>query len=191
MKKLLIIPLFLLFGCEIYEQPSAPSVAGIWKFTDYYVTKFGEISPTEIITNDTICINSFSEQSFVSGGKYILMKQNYGNTVKDRRFIKNVTTWDFDGPTGSTFFPLLVNNEKNDVTVKFPIYMENEFTKMVVSNNYGYVSNYIFFTSGKGANYSNKLTLTSSPITTDLYLSDGKRTKAITVTITLIFTRFT
>ena len=189
----LFIPLILLFGCEKYlgneSSITPPSVAGEWKFTDYYVTKISEISPSDIISNDTICINSFSNQSVVSGGKSVLMKQNYNSTAEDRRFIKNQTLWDFDGPTGSTYFPLLINKTNIDCYVKFPNYMEKEYTKMSISNNKGYVTNYNFFTSAVGANYSNKLTLTSPVISTDLYLSNNSRQKAIDVVITLIFQR--
>lgn len=193
-KTFLFISLIFLFGCEKYVGTETtitpPSVAGEWKFTDYYVTKVSEISPSDIISNDTICINSFSGQSVVSGGKLVLMNQNYNLTTEDRRFIKNQTIWDFDGPTGSTYFPLLINRTNIDCYVKFPNYMEKEFTKMSISNNKGYVTNYNFFTSAIGANYSNKLTLTCPVISTDLSLSNGSRQKAIDVVVTLIFTRF-
>jgi len=195
MKKLIFFIISLtLLSCEKYDGPfngiTPPSVAGAWKFTDYSVTKVSSISSTNIIPNDTICINSFSNQSVVSGGKSILMKQNYNSTAEDRRFIKNQTIWDFDGPTGSTYFPLLINENDIDCYVNFPIYMGKEYTKMSISNNKGYVTNYIFFTSSTGANYSDKLTLTSPVISTDLYLNNGSREKAIDVVVTLIFTRF-
>jgi len=195
MNKLIFFIISLtLVSCQKYDGPfngvTSPSVAGAWKFTDYYVTKVSEISPTDVIPNDTICVNSFSSQSVVSGGKLVLMKQNYNTTTEDRRFIKNQTIWDFDGPTGSTYFPLLINRTNIDCYVKFPNYMEREYTKMSISNNKGYVTNYNFFTSAVGANYSNKLTLTSPVISTDLCLSNGSRQKAIDVVVTLIFTRF-
>ena len=101
----LFISLILLFGCEKYvgteTSITPPSVAGEWKFTDYYVTKISEISPSDIISNDTICINSFINQSVVSGGRSVLMKQNYNSTAEDRRFIKNQRR---------TFFSLLHPN---------------------------------------------------------------------------------
>ena len=181
---LLLIP--ILFGCEDYEQPSEVNLTGgTWIFTDYKIVKVSSISPITIIPNDTICINSFGDQSYVSGG--ILMKQNYGYTPPDRRFIKGVTTWEFD--MSSSY--LYCNNDLvNYFTVNYPAYMRSEHTQMEVTNpRSGSVTQYTFFTDALGANYPRKLTLTSPEIVSDLFLSDGMRDKAVTVKIILIFTR--
>jgi|688.fasta_scaffold160983_6 hypothetical protein len=197
MKKLFLIlviaPLF--WGCEKYELPSEPSVAGKWYFDDYTVTIVQSLSKVQVIKSDTICINNFGDQSFVSGG--ILMKQNYNKTSIDRRFIKGVTTWDFDGPSQSTFFPLRVNNSFDDeIYVKFPRpYLPNKYgdyiqTEMVVSNHMnGNETNFTFTTDKFGAGYSRVMTLTSPNISTDLYLSSGIREKAVTAFVTLTFKR--
>jgi len=86
MKKILLIfTLFLFWGCEKIDFVSEPSIAGRWIFTDYQVVRVSSISPIDIIKNDTICINAFNNQSFVSGG--VLMKQNYNQTSPERRLI--------------------------------------------------------------------------------------------------------
>jgi hypothetical protein len=204
MKKLLLILFVLPFlGCEKFELPSEPSVAGKWYFDDYRVTIVrsinGERDPRrddniEVIKTDTICINNFGEQSFVSGG--ILMRQNYNKTSVDRRFIRGITTWDFDGPSQSTFFPLLINNLNDEIYAKFPKpYLPNKYgeyiqTSMVVSNySNGSETDYTFTTDKFGAGYSRVMTITSPNISTDLYLSSGQREKALTVFVTLIFKR--
>lgn len=206
MKKLFLILLItpLLCGCEKYEMVSEPSVAGKWYFDDYRVTIVRSINGErdqrrddniEVIKTDTICINNFGEQSFVSGK--ILMKQNYNKTSVDRRFIKGVTTWDFDGPSQSTFFPLIINNNLNDeIYAKFPKpYLPNKYgeyiqTSMVVSDySSGNDTNYTFTTDKFGTGYSRVMTITSPNISTDLYLNSGQREKALTVFVTLIFKR--
>jgi hypothetical protein len=196
MKKLLsILTAFTLFGCEKYELPSAPSVAGKWYFHDYKITRVQSLSPIEIIENDTICINNFGVQSFVSGN--ILMKQNYQQTAIDRRFIKNVTTWDFNGPAGAFYFPLEIDGQNDiGVNVHFPkpylpnINANNIYTSMVTLNEKnGITTNYTFITDKFGAGYSRVMELTSPNISSDVYLTNGVREKAVTVFVTLIFKR--
>jgi hypothetical protein len=194
MKKLILILItFTLFGCEKYELPSAPSVAGKWYFSNYYVTRVQSLDRLDIIKNDTICINNFGEQSFISGN--VLMKQNYKQTAVDRRFVKNVTTWDFDGPTGAFYFLLGIDDVYDDrVDVRFPkpylpnINSNNIYTSMVVSNN-GIPTNYTYTTDKFGAGYSRVMEITGPNISTDLYLSGGTREKAVTVFVTLVFKR--
>jgi hypothetical protein len=189
MKKLLLIIPFL-WGCEKIEFISEPSVAGEWVFTDYIVTvepPGGSRVNVQVIPNDTICVNSFSEQSFVSGG--ILMKQNYNLTAIDRRFIKGQTRWNFSGSYGSTMFRLYFNRLNDYLVAEFPLKTNmREYSHLVVINN-NTTTNYTFFTDCIGAAYSRKLTLISPTISTDLYLSDGRREKGLNVRVTLIFTR--
>ncbi len=188
MKKLLII-IPLLWGCEKIEFPSQPSVAGEWIFTDYKVSVVSSRAEVQVIQNDTICINSFNNQSSVSGG--FLMKQNYNLTSSDRRFIKGRTFWNFSGSYGSTMFPLYINRSNDYLVADFPLGINmREYSHMVVKNNFnGYKTDYTFLTDGIGAAHSRKLTLISPIISTDLYLSDGRREKAVDVVVTLIFTR--
>ncbi len=195
MKKILLLIPFL-WGCEKIEFISQPSVAGEWVFTDYIVTveppggsesSQGSRMIVQVIPNDTICVNSFSEQSFVSGG--ILMKQNFNLTPIDRRFIKGQTRWNFSGSYGSTYFPLHINFSKNYLDANFLLKTNmREYSHLVITNN-NIPTNYTFFTDGIGTQYSRKLTLISPTISTDLYLSDGRREKGINVKVTLIFTR--
>lgn len=186
----LIFISMLLLGCEKYDDISEPSVAGRWKFTDYYITPVKNYSGLLInSSSDTICVNSFSRQSLVNGN--IHLKQDYKNTSPDRRFVKNVTMWEFDGSSQSTYFPLLINHKNVNTWAIFPKpYMEKEYVDLVINNEeYGVNTEYMFIASGMGQNYSKKLTLTSPVISTDLYYSNGGRDKSMDVVITLIFTR--
>jgi hypothetical protein len=191
MKKLFLIlviaPLF--WGCEKYEMISEPSIAGRWIFTDYQVVKVRSISPIDIIKKDTICINSFNNQSFVSGG--VLMKQNYNQTSSDRRFIIG-DIWEFDGAPKATSYDLYVSNNTrgDEIKADFPRpYLAGEYSDLYVKNlSNGSYTSYTFSTDAMGS-LAKKLTLTSTPITTDLYLSTGMRDKAVTVVIILRFTR--
>ncbi len=194
-KLLLILITFTLFGCEKYELPSAPSVAGKWYFQGYKVTRVQSLSRLEIIENDTICINNFGVQSFISGN--ILMKQNYKQTAIDRRFVKNVTTWDFNGPTGAFYFSLGIDDMyDNGVDIHFPkpylpnINSDNIYTSMVTFNkNNGITTNYTYTTDKFGAGYSRVMEITSPNISSDIYLTNGTREKAVTVFVTLVFKR--
>jgi hypothetical protein len=190
MKKILLIfTLFLFWGCEKIDFVSEPSIAGRWIFTDYQVVKISSISPIDIIKNDTICINAFNNQSFVSGG--VLMKQNYNQTSPDRRLVIG-DIWEFDGAPKATSYNLYVaNNTRGDeLKADFPRpYLANEYSDLYVKNlTNGSYTSYTFSTDAMGS-LAKKLTLTSSPITTDLYLSTGMRDKAVTVVVILRFTR--
>jgi hypothetical protein len=187
MKKLIFLLLTLiLFGCEpIYLEPSEPHLTGgPWIFTDYQLVVTSSISSVAVIENDTICINAFGEQSYVSGG--ILMEQYYGLTAIDRRFVKGRTTWEFD----DNGYSLYCNRGNIRFPVTYPSYMRSEHTEMYISNpSTGAITSYTFMTDALGANYPRKLTLTSPEIVSDLLLSNGMRDKAVTVKVILIFTR--
>jgi len=190
MKKILLIfTLFLFWGCEKIDFVSEPSIAGRWIFTDYQVVRVSSISPIDIIKNDTICINAFNNQSFVSGG--VLMKQNYNQTSPDRRLVIG-DIWEFDGAPKATSYNLYVaNNTRGDeLKADFPRpYLANEYSDLYVKNlSNGSYTSYTFSTDAMGS-LAKKLTLTSTPITTDLYLSTGMRDKAVTVVVILRFTR--
>lgn len=190
MKKLLLIPIFLLFwGCEKIEFVSEPSIAGRWYFTDYYVVKINSVAPIDIIKNDTICINAFNDQNFVSGN--VLMRQNYQLTSPDRRFVIG-DVWEFDGAPKATSYDLYVTNNTvgDQIKADFPRpYLAREYSDLYVKNlNDGVYTSYTFSTDAMGS-LAKKLTLTSTPIITDLYLSNGRRDKAVTVAVILKFTR--
>lgn len=191
MKTLYFILLSLFFiGCERYDVISQPSVAGKWIFTSYKVTPLHNY-PGLIVntTSDTICVNSFGHQTLSNGN--IILKQNYNTTSPDRRFIKGQTIWEFDGPSQSTYFPLLINHlNENTWAIFNKPYMEKEYVDLTVNNERtGVMTEYTFIASGMGQNYSKRLTLTSPTISTDLYYSDGTRMKSVDVVVTLEFTR--
>jgi len=193
MKKFLFLLLFIpfLFGCEYdnflyYTEISEPHLTGKpWTFVDYKIQVISSISPVEVILNDTVCINAFGEQSYVSEG--ILMQQHFDYTSPDRRFVKGVTQWEFDDNSLTLYI-----NGNTDIRypVTFPNYMMKEYDKMVVDNPLiGAVTNYSFESNAQGANYPTELVLLSPEIVSDLLLSNGMRDKAVTVQVLLIFRR--
>jgi hypothetical protein len=195
MKKILyILIVVLLTGCEKYEEVSEPVLymgGGKWTFIDYDIVIISSISSVEVIKNDTICINSFGNQSFVSGG--ILMSQNYSQTSKTRRFIKNKTQWEFDSYNlycewSSTPGGLTPTHEP--FWVSYPNYLYNNYTMMsILDNSIGMKTDYTFKTNNKGVAPPNQLIMTSPEIVTDLYFSNGTRQKAVTVKVVLTFMR--
>jgi hypothetical protein len=196
MKRIIFMLLLVttLMGCKKYEQPSEPVLfmgGGKWTFVDYDIIIINSASPVEIIKNDTICINSFNNQTFVSGG--VLMSQNYKQTSISRRFIKNKTQWEFDGyhlycewintPGGTT-------PSHEPFWVSYPNYLYTEYTRMsVLDQTIGLKTDYSFETNNRGVAPPNKLKLISPEIVTDLYYSNGSRDKAVTVKIILTFMR--
>lgn len=180
----------LLFGCEKYEEPSDIRLTGgKWIFTDYDIVVTSSISSVSVIKSDTICINSFNNQSFVSGG--IRMGQNYANTSKDRRFVRGRTIWEFDSNNNELFCDFKINNGSLSPSHQ-PYWVDlKQYSKQlaVTNGDIGSVTNYTFDTNSIGSEYSTVLTLLSPPIVTDLYLSNGSRDKAVTVRILLRFMR--
>jgi hypothetical protein len=187
---ILFLVISLLFGCEKYELLSSPNLSGgKWILFNYEIIPISAISPVTIIKNDTICINSFGEQSFVSGG--ILMKQNYLTTQKDRRFIKGRTTWEFDGPSQSNFYGLFCDYTQmtgvpkpDPFSVDLSIYNKN---MAIYNTTNGSNTNFTYTCNDVG--YPRTMTLLSPPIITDLYMSNGTRDKAVTVRVMLYFMR--
>lgn len=194
MKKLVFLLMLIpvLFGCEyvedftVYDEISEVHLTGgAWTFVDYDIQVISSISDVEVIYNDTVCISSFGNQSYVSGG--ILMEQHYDLTSPDRRFIKGKTKWEFDDNSYTLYID---GNTDVRYPVTYPNYMMKEYDKMVVTNPFvGTVTNYSFEANAQGANYSTKLVLLSPEIVSDLYLSNGMRDKAVTVRIVLTFMR--
>jgi len=191
MKKLLFFLLLIpiLFGCEpffYYDEISEPHLTGNpWTFVDYEIQVISSISSVEVIPSDTICINAFGEQSYVTGG--ILMEQNYNLTARDRRFIKGVTQWEFDDNSYTLYID-------RDFDIRFPVtfpnYMMKEYDKMEVVNPLiGAVTNYSYEANAQGANYPTEFVLLSPEIVSDLLLSNGMRDKAVTVQVLLKFRR--
>ena len=187
MKKLLsILTAFTLFGCEKYELPSAPSVAGKWYFHDYKITRVQSLSPIEIIENDTICINNFGVQSFVSGN--ILMKQNYQQTAIDRRFVIGKTLWEFDS-NNKELYCEFTNQSGSLRPTHDPFWVNIYPVKNGLSVDNSQNGGYTFYTYDTNELTPTKLTLLSPPIITDLYLSNGTRDKAVTIRVLLKFMR--
>jgi len=195
MKKILyILIVILLTGCEKYEEVSEPVLymgGGKWTFIDYDIVIISSISSVEVIKNDTICINSFGNQSFVSGG--ILMSQNYSQTSKTRRFIKNKTQWEFDSYNlycEWTNTPGGLTPSHDPFWVSYPNYLYNNYTMMsILDNSIGMKTDYTFKTNNNGVAPPNQLIMTSPEIVTDLYFSNGTRQKAVTVKVVLTFMR--
>lgn len=191
MRKIVLFLISVTFwGCEKYTQPSIPSLTGDkWLFYDYDIVVTNAINDVKVIKTDTVCINAFNNQSFVSGN--FLMKQNYENTAIDRRFILNKTMWEFGSNNYHLYCDFIVkdgglrpSHEAFWVTL-YPLlgYLQ------VNNNQIGGKTVYTFETNAYGAFPPSKLTLLSPPIVTDLYYSNGSRDKAVTVRVLLKFMR--
>jgi hypothetical protein len=182
----------------MYEEPSNPAISitgpDKWTLTDYDIVVVQSISPITILKNDTICINSFYSTTTV--GDNIVLKQDYNDTPISRRFVKNLTQWEFDdngynlycdwtnGPGGliSTHDPLWVKYPNNGLWTDNPI-ME------ILDYTIGTTTNYTFSIDSQGVTPARKLTLVSPNIVLNLYSSSGARDKAATIKIILTFMR--
>lgn len=200
MKRLLVLILITLSftSCEMYNGSEIGDAytymgGGKWIFYDYDIIVISSISDVSVIKNDTICITSFNEQSFISGN--VLMAQNYENAPKDRRFVRGKTKWEFDGLT--LYCEFGYNNGMGLRPDHKAFYVEyngnylykNDSQMKITNTEIGSVTNYTFETNNVGVAPPNKLTLLSPAIVTDLYHSNGARDKAVTVRVLLKFMR--
>jgi hypothetical protein len=191
MKKILLFSLLSLFGCQVYEFPNETPrlTGGKWLLSNYDVIVVSSISDTKIIKNDTVCINSFNNQTLI-GGNYV-MKQFYDQTSKDRRFIVGKTIWEFDSNNNHLYCDFSNKNGSLKPTHE-PYWINISSYKKNISvenSDDGSVTNYTYDANLNGANYPKILKLLSPPVVTDLYTSSGKRDKAVTVRILLTFMR--
>jgi hypothetical protein len=188
MRKLIsFLVVFILFGCEKYEQYSPPKLTGgKWILTDYQIVDISSISPVTIVKDDTICIGSFNLQTIT--GNSVLMKQDYKSATLDRKFIRGKTTWEFDSNNTQLYvnylqMPGVVRPEPYWVT------LDSYYNIMKIMNqSTGSVTPYTVRQT-QDVGYATTMTLISSDIVTDLYLTNGQRSKAVTVRVTLYFSR--
>lgn len=196
MKKLIFFILCFIFGgCEIYTLPSETNLGGgKWVFVDYEIVLISSIQDVKIIKNDTICINSFNNQSLVDDG--IRMKQIFQDTELDRRFVVGKTVWEFDSNTRHLYCDF--SNFGGDLRpshepfwVSFPTnYWETETNRLAVLNQRnGAVTNWTFDLNSFGQGYGSKLKLVSPNIVIDSYGPSGMRDKAVTIKVILTFMR--
>jgi hypothetical protein len=188
MKKLIVLlSVFTLFSCQKYEQYSPPKVTGgKWIFTGYEIVDISSISPVTIVKNDTVCIGAFNLQTVVGGN--VSMKQDFQSTALDRKFIKGKTTWEFD----SNNTQLYVNYTQMPGVLRpdpFWVNINSYYSRMEIMNTTnGSTTNYTVRQT-QDVGYATTLTLVSPDIVTDLYLANGTRSKAVTVRVTLYFSR--
>lgn len=99
MKKIsLLCVLSFMFSCVVYEEPTNPAEymsGGKWLFYDYEIAIISAVSSATYIKSDTVCVDSFNDVIF--NAQTVTMKQRYGLTPIDRRFIVGRTIWEFDG----------------------------------------------------------------------------------------------
>lgn len=191
MKKIILFVICITFwGCEKYAQYSTPRLTGDkWLFYDYDIMVTNALNNLSVVKTDTVCINAFNDQSFISGS--FLMKQNYDKTALDRRFVVNKTMWEF----GSNNYNLYCDFAPKDGGLRpthepfwtsvYPVTSRLE----IQNNQNGGRTVYTYETNNVGAFPPSKLTLLSPPIVTDLYYSNGARDKAVTVRVLLKFMR--
>ncbi len=198
MKKLLFILLVVfLAGCQKYEQVSQPNLTGgMWIFTDYDIVVISSVSSVTVVKNDTVCVNSFSSQTIDSAAGVVVMSQMYNLTSLDRRFIRGKTKWEFDNSNYYLYCNFSSINGGTKPThdpfwCQFPLNPGmTSYDRMTVNNTIdGSRTSYTFTTNATGKAYPTLLTLTSPEVITDLYMSNGSRSKAVTVQFILRFTR--
>lgn len=191
MKNLLILfTLLTLLSCEMYELESDPRLTGgIWIFSDYEILVTSSIGDVEVIKSDTVCINSFNNQSVVSGD--ILMSQIYEQTAKDRRFIIGQTMWEFDNSNYYLYCDF--NNRDGSLSPShdpFWVNIDSYSNKLRVDDTEnGGSTTWTYQVNGSGAFPPTVMKLLSPPIVTDLYISNGMWDKAVTVRVLLTFMR--
>jgi hypothetical protein len=191
MKKLLLFLLLSLFGCQVYELPNETPrlTGGKWVLANYDIVVISSISDVKVIKNDTVCINAFNGQSYVSGN--VLMKQFYSQTARDRRFVIGKTTWEFDNNSNHLYCDFI--NKNGSITPTHEPYWVrmSGYKKTIAIDNVenGGVTNYTFETNTVGVNPPKILKLLSPEIVTDLYVDGGKRDKGVTVRVLLTFMR--
>lgn len=182
-----LVMITLLFGCQKYEQITIPKLTGgKWVFYDYDIVVTNSISNVSVIKNDTICLNSFNNQSFVSGD--VLMKQNYQQTAIDRRFVIGKTLWEFDS-NNKELYCEFTNQSGSLRPTHDPFWVNIYPVKNGLSVDNSQNGGYTFYTYDTNELTPTKLTLLSPPIITDLYLSNGTRDKAVTIRVLLKFMR--
>jgi hypothetical protein len=191
MKKLLLFSSLLLSGCQVYEFPNETPrlTGGKWVLSNYDIVVINSISNVTVIKNDTVCINAFNGQSYVSGN--VLMKQFYNQTAKDRRFVIGKTTWEFDS-NGNHLYCDFMDKNGSLMPTHNPYWVNmSGYTKNISISNVenGGVTNYTFETNTIGVNPPKILKLLSPEIVTDLYVDGGKRDKGVTVRVLLTFMR--
>jgi hypothetical protein len=195
MKKLLFLLLTLiLFGCEMYDEPSYPGIymgGGKWTLTDYYVVIVSAVSPitilkSDIVENDTVCVNSFGELVETSTG--VIMKQDYKSTSLSRRFIKGKTQWEFDGPQLYCEW-MNTNGGMIPAHVPFGVNYISGNTRMQIEDS-PTASIYTFTTRPDfGVTPRSVLIMESTNIVASYYSSGRSYDKAVTFRVVLTFMR--
>ena len=181
MKKLLIIPLFVLFGCEIYEQPSNPqlNLNGRWNVVKIKVVidKVNFNSHVTVLSENVASVSNFYVKQINNDGT-LLLSQDFNGTSVDRRFDIDKTTWDFQY-NQLRIYENTKNVVKNDyIFVEFPCTYCNKNT--VMEWDYmGYKTRYTFLTDTYGAMPSNEMVLTSQSFYTSIKLGGNTYDKAI------------
>jgi hypothetical protein len=181
MRKLLIIPLFLLLGCEIYEQPSNPqlNLNGRWNVVKIKVVidKVNFNSHVTVLSENVASVSNFYVKQINNDGT-LLLSQDFNGTSVDRRFDIDKTTWDFQY-NQLRIYENTKNVVKNDyIFVEFPCTYCKKNT--VMEWDYmGYKTRYTFLTDTYGAMPSNEMVLTSQSFFTTIKLGGNTYDKAI------------
>jgi len=177
MKKLFIIFLFLIFGCEVYEEPSNPqlNLNGRWDVVDIdvIIDKVNYNSDVIVTNEEQASVSNFFVVGVNENGDLILT-QDFEGTIINRRFDESSTQWEFD------YHNLIIGDHISTemMDVWFPCTYCTEQT--IIETDYmGEKTRYTFTIDTYGAMPSNVLKLTSQVFYTNILIDGNQYDKAI------------
>lgn len=188
MKKLLYLLVFILFGCEVYEEPSNPqlNLNGRWDVVDVdvIIDKVNYGSSVIVTNEEQASVSNFIVVGTDENGD-LLLTQDFEGTIINRRFDEKSTQWEFD------YSNLIIKDylKTETIYVDFPCTYCTEQT--IIETDYrGEKTRYTFSIDTYGAMPSNILKLTSQVFYTNILVGGNQYDKAIESHLELTLHRY-
>ena len=188
MKRIFYFLLLFVLGCEKYELPSNPqlNLNGRWDVVDINVVidKVNYESDVIVINNDQASVSNFFVTGMDDEGNLILT-QDFGGTIINRRFDKSTTQREFD------YYSLIIGDHLSTerMYIDFPCSYCREQT--IIETDYmGEKTRYTFSVDTYGAMPSNVLKLTSQVFYTNILVNGNQYDKAIESHLEITLHRF-